>query len=839
MAAQIVKEAEAAYDFALPAGPLDSSLGALSSQSHQEISYSRALVAGRRANEVEGRMSTREALSRLLQGSNLTYRQSDGVFILVSRTSTHPENPPDTAPTNLQTITVTGTRIRGGTTPSPVITIGSEQIQQEGFTDLGEVIRSVPQNFSGGQNPGVIPFTISGAGVQNTNLSGGSALNLRGLGADATLTLLNGRRMAYDGISQAVDISAIPVEAVERIEIVPDGSSAIYGSDAVGGVGNVILKRGFEGVTLGAGYGKATDGGLLSREYTATAGHRWSSGSLIATYKDVSADPIYARQRPYTRFLREPYTLYPGSDMQSALISFHQELGAVAALHLDAFRTERKQAYGAQDNQSNVYVRATPDAITTLISPGVEFYLPNDWTVSLDSTRSKSSLHHAQFVERPSTGAVLLTTRLCYCNEGRGYEAGAEGPLFALPAGDARLAVGVGRRKSDFLQYDEVAHAPSIEGDEATRFAYAELRLPVLGEGSSAAHGQRLELTAAARHEDYDSFGSVLTPRLGVIYSPGTDVTLKASWGKSFKAPTLFQRYRKRATAFNYATAYGGAGYPPQATVLLVDGGNPNLQPERARTWTASLAVHPSALPGLEAELTWFDIDYMDRVVAPVSPTSQALTNPAFAEFVDYAPSAEEQAAAIGDGFFYNYIGVPYDPKNVVAIVRAYNTNVARQKIHGLDLSASYGFDMGGGRLVLRGSSSWLRSTQQVSAAEFALAGTLFNPPKLTGRVGAVWSHGGFAASAFANYKDGVENVAVHQKTASFTTFDTTVRYAPTSRDSAFRNWTFALSMENVFNRPPPLHDTSVVTPYLVPPYDATNYSAIGRYVHVSVSRHW
>src|SRR5690606_39717167 len=66
-------------------------------------------------------------------------------------------------------------------------------------------------------------------------VTGGSSLNLRGLGPDATLTLLNGRRMAYSGFVQAVDIGAIPVEAVDRVEIVADGASAIYGSDAVGG----------------------------------------------------------------------------------------------------------------------------------------------------------------------------------------------------------------------------------------------------------------------------------------------------------------------------------------------------------------------------------------------------------------------------------------------------------------------------------------------------------------------------------------------------------------------------------------------------------------------------
>src|SRR3546814_12012746 len=77
--------------------------------------------------------------------------------------------------------------------------------------------------------------------------------------------LLNGRRMAYGGRAQSVDISAIPVEAVERIEIVPDGASAIYGSDAVAGVGNVIIQRDFEGVPIGTRFGTASSGGFTTR----------------------------------------------------------------------------------------------------------------------------------------------------------------------------------------------------------------------------------------------------------------------------------------------------------------------------------------------------------------------------------------------------------------------------------------------------------------------------------------------------------------------------------------------------------------------------------------------
>lgn len=864
-------QANGQAEFDIVEQPLPAALKAFAEQSGMQLLYRPETVGGVVVRPLKGQFDRREALRQLLQGTDLdvVYSADNAATIrprgkdsvtqegdtggasadpavgrgtpadAAAGASTRSNDAADASPRaqDLESIVVTGTRIRGGATPSPTLTIGSARISEEGFGDLGEVIRALPQNFSGGQNPGVIPFTISGAGAQNTNLSGGSALNLRGLGADATLTLLNGRRMAYDGISQAVDISAIPVEAVERIEIVADGSSAIYGSDAVGGVGNVILKRDFDGVSLSAGYGTADDGGLTTREYAATAGHQWVSGGLIVTYKDVSADPILAGQRSYTRFLRDPYTLFPGSDLRSGLLSLSQAVGANAELRIDALRTERSQSYGAYDNLSDVFVQAAPDATMTLLSPQLDVFLANDWTLSLGATRSRNRLDHTQSITHAPTGVLLLQMELCYCNEGSSYEVGLEGPLFALANGDVRLAVGAGRRANTFVEYNKVTDATAIEGDEATRFAYAELHVPLLGDAGTG--GRRLELTGAARHESYDSFGSVLTPKLGVVYSPGSDITLKASWGRSFKAPTLFQRYRQRLTGLNYATSYGGTGLAPGATVLFLDGGNPNLDPERARTRTASIAFHPAAVPGLEAELTWFDIDYSGRVVAPIAPTTQALSNPAFAEFITMAPTAEQQAAAIAGSTLLNYIGVPYDPADVVALVHAYYTNVARQRIRGLDLSASYGVDLGGARLTLRGATSWLESDQRAAAAAFDLAGTLHNPPRLTSRAGGVWARGGLSAAVFANYKQGVENVPAGEKTASFTTVDSTVRFAPTAEGSALRDWALTLSVQNLFNRAPPLHDTRLQTPYLVPPYDATNYSAIGRYFNLSVSRRW
>src|SRR3546814_9922404 len=105
---------------------------------------------------------------------------------------------------------------------APVIECTSEDIRNAGQTDLGEVARSLPKNFGGGHNPGI--GSGQGAPKENANVNGASSFNLRGIGPNATLTLLNGNRFAYSGISSVIDVSAIPVSAVERIEIVADGA---------------------------------------------------------------------------------------------------------------------------------------------------------------------------------------------------------------------------------------------------------------------------------------------------------------------------------------------------------------------------------------------------------------------------------------------------------------------------------------------------------------------------------------------------------------------------------------------------------------------------------------
>ncbi|WP_238345754.1 TonB-dependent receptor [Luteimonas saliphila] len=861
--------------FDIPEQPLSAALKAFAEQSGMQLLYRPESINGETSRPLRGQLDKRQALRQLLADTDLevVYSAENAATIRprgkepVTKEGNTSEaatevgsgvqganvgdasdvgNEQPTASErsgraqDLETVVVTGTRIRGGETPSPVITIGSERIQEEGFIDLGEVIRSVPQNFTGGQNPGVLMGNVAGGGLANQNVTGGSSLNLRGLGPDASLTLLNGRRMSYGGFVQAVDISAIPVEAVERVEIVADGASAIYGSDAVGGVANVILKRDFDGLALGSRYGTATVGGLTTREYTATAGAAWASGGLIATYKNVSTDPIYARQRDYTDQLFEPSTIYPGSGLRSGLLSAYQSIGTIAELRLDALRTDREQDYYYYYGSPSPYNVLTPESTTSLVSPSIEFSLPNDWLMSIAGAWGRDRYTNDHAIVSNENGLSTPYLYECWCNESRAYDVGAEGPLFALGGDVARLAIGVGYRENEYVQNNFLTGSIAIQADEGVRYAYAEVHLPFMGAGSNIAGMRRLALTAAVRSEDYESFGSVTTPKLGLVYGPSADFTIKASWGESFKAPTLYQRYNAMIGVAIHPSAFGGSGYAEDDTLLFLNGGSRDLDAERARTWTASLAFHPDSLPGLDAELTWFDIDYTDRVVQPITTAFGALDNPIYAEFVDHSPTAERLVAIVSRlDAFYNFTGAPYDSDNVVAILDARYVNATRQRIKGLDLSGSYRFDLGTSQLTIRGAASWLDSTQQTAGvpSPYDLAGTLHNPAKVNSRIGAVWSQGGFSTSTFANYTSGVTNTADGEKSASFTTFDVTLRYVTRERDDTWSGIEFGLSAQNLLDRAPPLYLPT--SPMYVPPYDSTNYSAIGRFLSFTISKRW
>lgn len=852
--AQSAASGESIRQYDIPAGSLSSALGAWGAQSDRQVVFAPDLVAGKQARGVSGQYGAEQALTQLLAGTGLAWKRVNSQTYALEKAP--PPEPVDANQkpasksrasssaaaqkvTQLDTVSVTGTRIRGGVTASPTITIGAQQIQDEGFSDLGEVIRSIPQNFRGGQNPNVASGETA-TGIANQNVTGGSALNLRGLGPDATLTLLNGRRMSYGGFSQAVDISAIPVEAVGRIEIVPDGASAIYGSDAVGGVANVILKRNFNGVTIGTRFGEATQGGLITRAYTATAGTTWNSGGLIATFMKEDQDPIYATQRDYTSVLNGPTTIYPGHELRSGLFSLHQALGDNVELQLDALNTVRDQTRST--GEAGYYYLQPSEGKVSLVAPRVLIYLPGDWSLTTGFSSGQDRITSRVYTIMASGPPQV--SKVGYNNNMRTWEIDAEGPLFNIGGNQIRLATGIGSR-DDNLSTPNYLSGSWEGGSERSKYVYGELAIPLVSQQVARPGLRRLEFDLAARSEDYNSFSRVTTPKVGIIYDPSEDVTLKTSWGHSFKAPTLDQQYESRIHYLWSAQDLGGTQFPAGSQVLMSYGGNQALQPERARTWTTSVDFHPESLPRLDAELSYFRIDYTDRVVQPIAAPFNALSDPAYVPWIVYSPTEQQQQALIaeyGDAF-YNFSGANYDPSKVVAIAYDQFTNVSRWHAHGFDLTGSYKLDLGVGELQLRGTASWLESSQQSGQGEAPvdLAGVIFNPAKLNSRIGAVWRSGDFSASGFVNYTQGVISrlALLAEKTASFTTFDATLSYDTGIRNGALSDILVSLSVQNMFNRNPPLYTVPSGTEDIYLPYDSTNYSAIGRYISVSISKHW
>lgn len=157
----------------------------------------------------------------------------------------------DPAPQKLDKIQVTGSNIKrvDAESVSPIQVITAEEIKRSGKQTITEILRTLPSNGTGGLND------LTGS---NSFSSGASSVSLRGLGSAATLVLLNGRRIAPYGLSDpnfgqsaATNLDALPLDAIERVEILKDGASAIYGSEAIAGVVNIILRRDFKGASVG------------------------------------------------------------------------------------------------------------------------------------------------------------------------------------------------------------------------------------------------------------------------------------------------------------------------------------------------------------------------------------------------------------------------------------------------------------------------------------------------------------------------------------------------------------------------------------------------------------
>ena len=219
----------------------------------------------------------------------------------------------------LESIVVTGSYLRrtDAETPSPVQVIDAAEIEKSGKLSIADVIRSVSAD-----NSGTLTQNFSGA------LAGGaSGVSLRGLTLDATLVLVDGHRMAPypladDGQRPFVDLSSLPLGMVERVEVLKDGASAIYGSDAIAGVVNIILKPQFKGFELSTNLGGSYRADGLTQRVSALYGF----GDLEQDGHNVYFNAEYRHQASISQSNRGSYlsnldlTAYGGPDRRGGIV---------------------------------------------------------------------------------------------------------------------------------------------------------------------------------------------------------------------------------------------------------------------------------------------------------------------------------------------------------------------------------------------------------------------------------------------------------------------------------------------------------------------------------------
>jgi iron complex outermembrane receptor protein len=203
----------------------------------------------------------------------------------------------------LERVEITGSNIKrvDTETPQPLIIINRDEIERSGKTTLNELLVNLPIVSSGSFSE------ATGAG--NSFAPGTAAVSIRGLGVNTVLVLLNGRRVAGYGFAQNineafVDLNSIPLTAIERIDILKDGASAIYGSDAIAGVINVILRKDFRGVEVTGRYGSTKDGGAT--EYSASVATGFGNlasdrYNVMATLDYYHRDALKSGQRSYSK----------------------------------------------------------------------------------------------------------------------------------------------------------------------------------------------------------------------------------------------------------------------------------------------------------------------------------------------------------------------------------------------------------------------------------------------------------------------------------------------------------------------------------------------------------
>jgi iron complex outermembrane receptor protein len=763
-------------------------------------------------------------LSRLLRSAAIAAAAA-GALASYPHDAVASDETPDAVP-------VTGTHIRGSTDSAFPITIYTRDvIEASGASTLQEFIQKIPQNFNGGASENTIASVTGGGNAANK--VGATGVNLRGLGNDSTLVLINGHRVAPGNTEgNFVDLSLIPLYAVERVEIVTDGASAIYGSDAVGGVVNIILGRNLDGAETRVRYGSVTSGSAQEKQVGQTLGHSWDTGSAQLIYDYLDRTPLSASSRSYTQSAPEPFMLLPEQVRHGLFFSADDSVSDSTQLFVEGTYSHRST--DSEQTLSEVPERSESVIDAYSASTGARLDLPRGAQLELSGSYTASDTRNTFLID--DTTEAISDERAK--SQILSIDAKLDGKAFSLPAGDVRYAVGAQFRREEF-DYSDLLADSEFQPERRVGAVFAEFRVPLVGPDSAGA-AERLELTLADRIEHYSDFGFTNNPQVGIIWRPLADLKARATYGTSFHAPLLNDL---NPVPFEVVPlpepdpTTGGV-----TNTLGVFGGNAKLKPEKARTWTAGLDFTPHDAPDFHASATYYNISFTDVIVDPefsVDITNvlsdEAILGPSI---IHRNPSPARVQQLLDSPGYENPFGI--DPATIGAIFDSRVHNLSSTHTSGFDLDGSWTAQtaLANVELGLNGTYILRFDTQFTpNAATVSILNTDYNPVDLRIRARAILRRGGLTFASFINFTNSYrdDDTATAPTISSWTTVDETVKYLFNNEHGPLADASVLLSVTNLFNKAPPY----VANPLFGINFDGANANALGRFISLQLSKRW
>ncbi|MBL8517884.1 MAG: TonB-dependent receptor [Betaproteobacteria bacterium] len=861
-----------------------------------------------------------------------------------------------TPPPKTEKIEVTGSSIKRieGESALPVTVITRAEIDRSGATNPMELLSILSTNNSAGN--------VNLGNVIGSSTFSAQTASLRGLGGGRTLVLVDGKRI--NGVAgevqgvQGVNLAVIPVAAIERVEVLKDGASAIYGSDAIGGVVNFILRTDYRGAeaTVYAGVPTRSGGG---DQQQANGSFGW--GDLVKDGYNIVFSAAYnnqksldQRDRDFSRTSFRPEiglvgfssNTFPGNVTTGGIgvIGFpncepsfvvgttcrydpSRTPGVMGIPKTETFNTfvsgrfqinNDWQGYAtllASKDENNYVIQpvpisslfpfgpgATTDS-TILIRPSSPFYPTaqaiaagvngqpldvrwrafeaglrdttdtnesNQLSVGLKGGWSGWDMDASYFHSRgkvkskinggfpdaslllpilnsgrvnlfgPNTPAITAEIRATNFNGevlngestsyGFGAKAGRE--LFALPGGRAAFAAGFDFREEKLDQrYAAQIRSgnisgfggsfPDLSGSRDVKAVFAELNLPIL---------KSLEASIAVRQDRYSDFGNSTNPKVSIRWQPTKDILARASYGKGFLAPSLYQLFIPQATTVSPAGTDDPVRCPVTQNVgldcdtqfTIITGGNAALRPEKSEQATAGVVYEPSTQWSFSAD--YFKIRLNGAITNGIPYTTILGDLAQYGNLVTRGPA---------DPAFPNL------PGRIQSILGTY-LNLGNIHIQGFDVEAHYkapAKSWGRVRFDISGTYYTRYDAQQTDGSYLGAVSNNFGAtvsgttPRWRHYASLSWERGPWTATLANNHQSAYRDVGTDAND-NFRTVSAMSLWDVQGTYSGWKNLTFTLGVKNLLDTNPPL--TNQQTTFQAG-YDPSYYDARARFVYGSV----